>query len=292
MQQTLYYREGASDKVYQVAIEPQNSQFVLNFAYGRRGATLQTGTKTQSPVDHTQALSIFNKLVTEKKAKGYTEGENSTPYQHSEKQASGIQCQLLNPVGEQELESLINDTEHCAQEKYDGRRLLVLKLGGAISGINRKGLVTGLPETIAQSAVRIPGDFILDGEAVGDVLYAFDLLSLNSEDLRPLPYKNRYLSLMNLMASYQSDHLVHHIELAPCASKPKDKAWLLQDLKSKKKEGIVFKQLDAPYTAGRPNSSSSTSSTAQCQQWFPRSMPSEVWNSNSSTAQDGYQQAM
>ena len=37
---TLYYREGSSDKVYQAAIEPAGSQFVVNFAYGRRGATL------------------------------------------------------------------------------------------------------------------------------------------------------------------------------------------------------------------------------------------------------------
>ncbi len=43
---TLYYRAGTSDKVYQAAIEPAGPQFVVNFAYGRRGATLTTGTKT------------------------------------------------------------------------------------------------------------------------------------------------------------------------------------------------------------------------------------------------------
>jgi bifunctional non-homologous end joining protein LigD len=35
---TLYYRAGTSDKVYQAAIEPAGPQFVVNFAYGRRGA--------------------------------------------------------------------------------------------------------------------------------------------------------------------------------------------------------------------------------------------------------------
>ena len=35
----LYYREGSSDKVYQAAIEAAGSQFVVSFAYGRRGAT-------------------------------------------------------------------------------------------------------------------------------------------------------------------------------------------------------------------------------------------------------------
>jgi predicted DNA-binding WGR domain protein len=74
---TLYYREGSSDKVYQASIEPQGEGFVVNFAYGRRGSTMNTGTKTQTPVDYDSARSIYDKLVREKKAKGYTEGLDS-----------------------------------------------------------------------------------------------------------------------------------------------------------------------------------------------------------------------
>ena len=65
---TLYYREGSSDKVYQCAIEPSGDLFVVNFAYGRRGATLQTGTKTSSPVDYEMAKGIYDKVVGEKTA--------------------------------------------------------------------------------------------------------------------------------------------------------------------------------------------------------------------------------
>jgi len=86
---TLYYREGSSDKVYQAAIEPAGDQFVVNFAYGRRGTTLTTGTKTSSPVDYDTAKVIHSRLISEKKAKGYTEGADGTPYQHTEKQVSG-----------------------------------------------------------------------------------------------------------------------------------------------------------------------------------------------------------
>jgi bifunctional non-homologous end joining protein LigD len=45
---SLYYRESSSDKVYQAAIELVGHQFVVNFACGRRGATMTTGTKTTS----------------------------------------------------------------------------------------------------------------------------------------------------------------------------------------------------------------------------------------------------
>jgi bifunctional non-homologous end joining protein LigD len=83
---TLYYREGSSDKVYHAVIEPRGELFVVNFAYGRRGSTMSTGTKTQTPVDYDSATRIFEKLVNEKKAKGYTEGPDGTPYQNTAKE--------------------------------------------------------------------------------------------------------------------------------------------------------------------------------------------------------------
>jgi bifunctional non-homologous end joining protein LigD len=60
---TLYYREGSSDKVYQCSIEPSGELFVVNFAYGRRGSTMNTGTKTSSPVDYEMGIGIFVNLV-------------------------------------------------------------------------------------------------------------------------------------------------------------------------------------------------------------------------------------
>jgi len=135
---TLYYREGSSDKVYQAAIEPKDDQFVVNFAYGRRGTTLTTGTKTTSPVDYDTAKKIHTKLVSEKKAKGYTEGADGTPYQHTGKKVSGILPQLLNPVEEAEIKAFFTDDEYCAQEKFDGRHLLIRKQDEQLAGINKR----------------------------------------------------------------------------------------------------------------------------------------------------------
>ncbi len=41
---SLYFREGPSDKEYHAAIEPKNDGFIVTFAYGRRGNTLNVGT--------------------------------------------------------------------------------------------------------------------------------------------------------------------------------------------------------------------------------------------------------
>ena len=49
---TLYYREGNSDKVYQVQFDRIDGGYVVNFQFGRRGSTLQSGTKTPEPVSY------------------------------------------------------------------------------------------------------------------------------------------------------------------------------------------------------------------------------------------------
>src|ERR1700722_11970127 len=97
---TLYYREGASDKIYQCQIESAGNRFVVNFAYGRRGSSLNSGTKTNLPVDYPDAKRICDKLVREKQAKGYTPGESAGSYQHVESERSGILPQLLNAIDE------------------------------------------------------------------------------------------------------------------------------------------------------------------------------------------------
>ena len=249
---TLYFRQGSSDKIYQAAIEAKDGGYVVNFAYGRRGTTLQTGTKTQTPVDYAAAKGIYDKLVKEKTAKGYTPGEDGTPYQHTDKQqeATGINCQLLNAVEESDLPRLIRDPGYWLQEKHDGRRLLVQKHDGAITGINKLGLTVAVPETIETAAKALAQDFIIDGEAVGDFLHVFDLLSIDGELVTGRPYTDRNLRLINLLALCRQ----HHIRLVETAFMPKQKQALFDQLKAENREGVVFKHLSAPYTSGRPAS--------------------------------------
>ena len=121
---SLYYREGASDKEYHVRLEPKDTGYVVNIAYGRRGSTLSTGTKTSSPVYYDAALMIFERVVREKRAKGYTEGKSGTPYQHAEQshQVSGLLPQLLNAIDEVEA------SRHRAVHR-DGGQGLPIALG-------------------------------------------------------------------------------------------------------------------------------------------------------------------
>lgn len=79
---TLYFREGNSDKVYEVDLcEHSNDRpqrYVVNFRYGRRGGSLREGTKTGSPVDLTEAEEIFASLIVNKENKGYRRSDAPT----------------------------------------------------------------------------------------------------------------------------------------------------------------------------------------------------------------------
>ena len=248
---TLYFREGGSDKVYQASLEQKGSGWLVNFAFGRRGTTLQTGTKTTSPVAFEKAKSIYDKLVKEKTGKGYTPGPDGTPYQHTDKEQrdTGLRCQLLNSIEESQLNKLLDDDDHWLQEKKDGRRVLVRKEGAEITGINRNGLSIALPAPVATVAKALEGSFVIDGECVGDKLFAFDLLSLNGEELRSQPYAERLRKLGKLFNGKPASA----IEIVETATAPANKRILFERFKSEKREGVVLKKCGAQYVAGRPS---------------------------------------
>ena len=250
---TLYFKQGGSDKVYRAAIEKREGGHVVTFAYGRRGSTMTTGTKTPKPVGLGEALVILDKLEWQKKARGYTEGPDATPYAgNNDSKPTGILPQLLNAVSVDDAEVLLNDDRYLLQPKMDGRRCLLQKTGTRLIGINRRGLETPIPETLRRSGEQLPGDWIIDGELIGDTLHAFDLLE-HDGSLRPQPYRERLVALLNLLMSGQAPAIRY---LAAVSGRP-TKRCVFEDSQEQGGEGVVFKQMDAPYIPGRPNSGGS-----------------------------------
>jgi bifunctional non-homologous end joining protein LigD len=249
---SLHYREGNSDKVYQAAVEPKDDGYIVTFAYGRRGNTLNTGIKSDTPLPLETATRLLNKLVASKVAKGYQpDGEAAKPYQQSgdEGRDSGIRCQLLNAIDESELSRLLTGRTHCLQEKHDGRRLMVRKQGDTITGINRRGLVVAIPDAIREAVEHIPYDVLIDGEAVGDTLHAFDLLEVKGNDFRHRRYIDRFSGLIMVIPPN-----LPALRWVSTSIDPNDKVEIYEELRATNREGVVFKEVDAPYSAGRPNS--------------------------------------
>ncbi len=250
---SLYFKQGSSDKEYHASLQPAGSDFIVIFAYGRRGGTLSTGTKTASPVDYTTARKIFDRLVAEKMAKGYTVGESGTPYQQTPKEnrCTGILPQLLNPVEEEQAARLLTDPAWWTQEKTDGKRMLMRRTGERIEGINRSGLIVSLPQTIVDAALALGSQqWLMDGEMIGQVYVTFDALEVACVNLRNEPYSKR----LKLLSGFVPAGSTAPIRIIDTATSITAKRGMLEALRRDRREGIVFKRREAGYSPGRPAS--------------------------------------
>ena len=155
--------------------------------------------------------------------------------------------------------------------KYDGYRVQIRLQDGAVSLLTRNGhdwtdSFGGVSEAAralqAETAV-IDGEMVVLDErgvssfarlkaALGDrvadrlVFYAFDLLRLNGQDLRPLPLMERKRQLELLLAPLPPDHLIrfskHLIGNGPEIHRSACRLGV---------EGIIAKRVMAPYRSGR-----------------------------------------
>jgi hypothetical protein len=75
----LFYHKGSSDKIYCLSVEASGGDFVVNFAYGRRGTKLRHGTKTLAPVSLSKAQQIYDGVIAEKTAEGYVPEAGALP---------------------------------------------------------------------------------------------------------------------------------------------------------------------------------------------------------------------
>ena len=250
----LHYIGGGSDKVYNIQIKGDGNKFDVNVSYGRRGGPMTVGCKVFG-VSLEKAMDVFNKLVAEKTAKGYQVKGGTVPalVGDGDKKPSGHLPQLLNPVPEESAVRFIDNWGWCAQEKYDGHHKMIWRVGSVVQGINKKGQLVPLPETVVDYAQMFDFDFLIDCEQIGDKFYAFDILEVGAGPkftcFRDTAYENRYKKLKELFSI--SDEVVEVVETAFTWD---EKRAMFARLKRDNREGIVFKRTAATFTPGRPNS--------------------------------------
>lgn len=266
----LHYIGNGSDKVYHTCLREVDGGYVVEFAYGRRGSTLARGFKTEAPLPLERAKKVYESLVKAKTGKGYlpsrgvsgqvfagdSEAAGNSIVQAaaalaSEKVSTGVYPQLLNAVDEDQVEAFIMDPDWGAQEKKDGdRRMAKCSTSGIVMGINRESYPVLLPPELAASVADIGCRLLLDGEAIAVALHVFDLLEFAGQNLRGLPFIQRYMMLEEALKA----HVGGALKLVPLAITEEEKRSLYRELRARDAEGIVFKRLDATYSEGRPAS--------------------------------------
>jgi bifunctional non-homologous end joining protein LigD len=179
---SLAFQDGRSDKVYQAEVVPatNGAGFIVRFAYGRRGAALTAGVKTNAPVSLDAATKVFDKLVAEKRAKGYRDldasGTIAAPVVAAAAQGIATPPRMQPTAAtEAEGESFITDPQYAIQQKFDGRALTIVKQGDRIVGFNKLKQPTAIPAEAHAVLAAVSIDLTLDGEAFADHVVAYDV---------------------------------------------------------------------------------------------------------------------
>jgi bifunctional non-homologous end joining protein LigD len=251
---TLHNTSGGSDKIYKISIEPAGGLWVVNYANGRRGGTLATGTKTKAPVSYAEARKACTALLSEKVGGGYVpiagtrfaDGMTAEAIAAAAREASGYVPQLLAPISEDDIQRYIRDPDYVAEPKHDGERRMLVVRDGIVSGGNRKGQTVALPRGIAELAATFGRDVTLDGEQIGDRFVYWDVLSIDGVDLKSRPWQEREVRLNFDRGSA--------IQRTVTARTEAEKRKLVEDVRAAGGEGVVFKHRGALYDPGKPGS--------------------------------------
>jgi len=275
------FREGNSDKVYELEIkEVSPGMYFVEGRNGRYGAKLTQQIKTKNgPVPYAQARAAYDAEYTNRLRKRYKLQSTITPASSISatvaasqpstvavpmpapvapkapvvqlRRDTGLRAMLLTAVDDDtHVQSLIEDDAFGLETKHDGRRvMLIVNVGWdgsqTVRAANRDGEEATISDTVAKN-VRLTraGRFVLDGELIGSDYHPFDLLE-DAHCIRHLPQSERSARLMSLLASecpFPRTVTVKGREA---------KAAALAQLHAAGAEGVVFKRLYAPYSAGR-----------------------------------------
>jgi len=261
---TLYFNSGSADKVYQASLEKaEEIGFVVNFAYGRRGGALKSGSKTPQPVPYEVAKKAYDKLVTAKMKKGYAPkpGEGVAPpvtLHGKEAVQTDWIPQLLNQVTYDEAIALWGTFSMQLQTKHDGERRAAW-FGAELKTANRRGLEVATTQEIlddlGELSTYLNNGGLLDTEDMGDHLYIFDIISLTPENRDIVPFRIRATGLTIVQRAITDAGLKHlRVELPFQPQSLDEFKEFIENARRNNEEGVVIRDSAGIYEPGRPNS--------------------------------------
>lgn len=252
----LFFREGASDKVYNVHLAEGAAGWDVRFQNGRRGKALRDGVKIEG-VDYASALKVYEKTVASKIKGGYTEQETGVAFSSAELagEVTGFRPQLLNEVTEEEALALGPDW--LVQEKHDGERRGAIYEDGVVTYANRRGLAVGVQAPVDAAFRRLGemvGPLTLDAEDMGGHLVIFDVTRhfMIGPDAA---FRERAAVLAHLDKTIRDAGLTSALVVdVPTPLTEFLSVGADRSLRTGGAEGFVLRHADSVYTPGRPSS--------------------------------------
>jgi bifunctional non-homologous end joining protein LigD len=149
--------------------------------------------------------------------------------------------------------SYLEDPDWIVEQKLDGHRVLLVCEDAKVTAYNRKGDVKSFPVRLASAmSERLPnGRWVLDGELMGKQYWVFDLLEVSKGSVTDQPWSARRELLDRFADLWQSSSSDPNIKFTNWYEGADNKANLYNMCLENAKEGVMFKQRNAPYRKGR-----------------------------------------
>ena len=155
--------------------------------------------------------------------------------------------ELLTEIDANEAAKLVLDSAYYMQDKSDGHSRGVVKIGGAIFGLNKLGRRVPLSAMLVQELEQIElSTFQIDAELVGEKLVCRDLLHAD-DDLHALSYEKRLKKLVATILPLK----VTLLSVVETWEGSENKTAALKRQLALRREGVVFKLRSAKHRAGR-----------------------------------------
>ena len=239
--------------------------------WGRVGTNGQSKVKTFASA--AEALAAGRDIINEKLAKGYADVNlasvpATTPAPAPMAPAPATVPSTLRPMLAEEIDATrdlaryAKDDRYVFEAKLDGQRVMLQVEGGNVAAIGRNGQASQHAPRFrdrrhAPHLARLAkmGEVVLDGELVGDKFWIFDMPSLEwrggiemvFDANEPWHVRRRALGL--LFRAWNPDSNL--FGLLPYAEGTDDKVALAEDLMKRNCEGVIVKNVEAPYRWGR-----------------------------------------
>jgi ATP-dependent DNA ligase len=167
------------------------------------------------------------------------------------------------PLTDAEYRVAVDDPNWGVSEKVNGQRCIARVGDRTVQTYNRSGGATLSVPSALQRLHDCPRRFVLDGERLdgpnAGAYVAFDLLECDGEDYRVRPCGERLAAMRDLLAdlgllhdaSYRLEPRTSHADrLAVLLPVTDAKGPIVEGLRAAGAEGVIFRDLHAPYTPG------------------------------------------
>jgi len=146
---------------------------------------------------------------------------------------------------------LLVDDRFCCQQKVDGERALVLVDAGKVTVLNRTGSTSRCAtQQIRQVFARLhQGSWCFDGEILDGTLWLFDMPEAAGLVDCATPFGLRFGVLAEMFDRVLAGS--DAVRLLPVARTTSEKVALRDKVRRANGEGLVLKDVDAPYLPGK-----------------------------------------